>query len=183
VPIERLSVAERLDGDELAFVRDKSASTSEELSRTLQLLAWARQDLVKALKGATEDELDWVDPTRSLPRWAWWRSARQMAWHIAITESVYYLSRLGVRPPEPFASLTAPLPAPNTPDLLDLLDRSGAHVRRELPELPLDLSCEHDAEIWTTTKVLRRLAWHERSENEIVDQLLTSARAVLEMRK
>lgn len=176
-PITEASVVERLNGDELAFARDKDAATSEHLSRTLKHLAWARQDLVKLLETATEEELDWDDPSRSLPHWAWWRSARQMAWHIAITESAYYLSRLGIRPPEPFSSLRSPLPAPSTAELLDLLSSSSAHVRHALQEIPLDLYREHDAEVWTTTKVLRRLAWHERSETDVVRQLLTDAKA------
>lgn len=99
-----------------------------------------------------------------------------MIWHIAITETRYYLARLGVESPEPFRSLRRPLPAPPTAELLGALERSAGHVRRTLPTLPRDLFREADGEQWTTTKVLRRLAWHERSELDVVRTLLTGAR-------
>jgi hypothetical protein len=68
------------------------------------------------------------------------------------TESRYYLPCLG-------------LPArPAEPDLLAELAASAEHMCRVVATMPADLIRRHEHETWTTTKVLRRLAWHERSE-------------------
>jgi hypothetical protein len=75
-----------------------------------------------------------------------------MAWHLADTESRYYLPSLG-------------LPArPRLPDLLDELVASGEHMRETIRVLPPDLTRTERGEVWTTTKLLRRLAWHEPAE-------------------
>ena len=75
-----------------------------------------------------------------------------MAWHLADTESRYYLPSLG-------------LPSrPRLPDLPDELAASAAHVRRTLLAAPPDLIRTDAGETLTTTKLLRRLAWHEPAE-------------------
>jgi hypothetical protein len=43
-------------------------------------------------------------------------------------------------------------------------DRIGRDVRRTLRTVPPDLYRTDHGQTWTTTKVLRRLAWHEPSE-------------------
>lgn len=172
--VERQPAAE-----EGAFDFERAPATTEERQRTLELYRWAREDLVGLIKSASEPELDWVDQSRRLPDWAWWSTARQMAWHCAITESCYYLGRVGVSRPEPFAELTTPLPAPSTPVLLELLAVSQAHVERWIDQLPSDVIVMSDGEVWTTRKVLRRLAGHERAENDITAALLQKARSAL----
>lgn len=164
-PVADSSVAERVHGDERAFDRDRVPAREDELERTLQILEWARAELVHLLEDATDAELDYDDPERHLPAWATWRTPRQMAWHIVDTESRYYLPALGIEPP------------PRADDLWEELERSTAHVRRVLPTLPPDLSAEHSDQVWTTTKVLRRLAWHERGELDVMRELLDRARA------
>ncbi len=91
-----------------------------------------------------------------------------MAWHIADTESRYYLPQLD-------------LPAlPKGVDLLDELHRSYEYVRETLTRLAPDRHRVTDTgEEWTTVKVLRRLAWHERSELITMCRLLERARATL----
>jgi hypothetical protein len=75
-----------------------------------------------------------------------------MAWHVADTESRYYLPRLG-------------LPSrPREADLLPELQRSAAHVHAAVRRVAPALLRRSDGEVWTTTKLLRRLAWHERGE-------------------
>jgi hypothetical protein len=49
-------------------------------------------------------------------------------------------------------------------DLLDELAASADHVRRTLLATPPDLIRTAAGETWTTTKLLRRLTWHEPSE-------------------
>lgn len=173
-------VAERQPShDEDAFDFERLPATSAERERTLELYGWARADLLRLLEDATDDELDWVDPARCLPSWAWWHTARQMAWHCAITESCYYLGRVGVPRPEPFSELARPLPAPDTQTLLELLAVSSDHVHQWIECLEPDIEVVAADEVWTTRKVLRRLAGHERAENEVTADLLRSARSAL----
>ncbi|GBE24479.1 hypothetical protein BMS3Bbin02_00751 [bacterium BMS3Bbin02] len=160
-------VVERIRGDEQAFAEDRLPATGGEIDRTLEILASARCDLVALLESATEQELDWIDPERRMPDWATWRTVRLMAWHVADTESRYYLASLGVEPPD------------NPSDLNQWLACSASHVRSALPTLPTDRVVEGGGEVWTTRKVLRRLAWHERGEVDAMRALLKKAQALL----
>jgi hypothetical protein len=87
-----------------------------------------------------------------------------MAWHVADTESRYYLPALG-------------LPTrPREADLLEELRRSGAHVRAAVTAAAPALVRRSRGEVWTTTKLLRRLAWHERGELVVMRRLAERAR-------
>lgn len=145
-------VAERIHGDEQAFARDLEPATEAEVWATLQTLTAARRDLLALLDGVSDAVLDWDDPARELPGWASWRTLRQMARHIADTESRSYLPALG-------------LPGrPRVPDLKAELAASAAHVRATVLAMPRDAVRQADGERWTSVKLLRRLAWHERGE-------------------
>lgn len=163
--LDGVEVAEQVHGDERAFALDREPATTDELERTVTILRWARAELEELLAGCTAAELDWDDPDRQMPSWARWRTLRQMGWHIADTESRYYLAALGVRPPERSADLT------------DELRQSHQHVLRALPQLRRGLAvATADGATWTTRKVLRRLAWHERSELDAMRRLRVRAR-------
>lgn len=87
-----------------------------------------------------------------------------MAWHVADTESRYYLPSLG-------------LPSrPGLPDLLDELAASAAHVRRVIADAAPDLVRTDSGGTWTTTKLLRRLAWHEPAELQTMHALAEAGR-------
>jgi hypothetical protein len=61
-------------------------------------------------------------------------------------------------------------------DLVTELEESGVHVRRVVSRMAPDLasaSAQHGS--WTTVKVLRRLAWHERGELEVLERLVEAA--------
>lgn len=175
-----VEVVERTsDIGEGTFAFDRLPATAEERERTIELHGWARADLVTMIAGATEAELDWDAPERTLP-YGWWRTARGMAWHCLITETRYYLGRLGVEPPEPFATLQDPFLFPATSRLLELCEVAADHVRRSVLSIAADLDVSADEERWTTRKALRRLAAHEREENDVTRWLL--ARARLEVR-
>jgi hypothetical protein len=166
-PVDSFTVAERIHGDELAFDRDRRPATPDEVAMTQSLLAAARDATVRLVTSASEAELDWADPARRLPDWAGWRTPRQLAWHIADTESRYYLAGLGVEP------------RPRAADLLTELRESHVHVRTTLRELPPDLVHHRNRKEWTTVKVLRRLAWHETGELVVLQRLLARARFAL----
>ena len=145
-------VVERVVGDERAFSADRRPATPAQRDATLAILARARAETVALIAGTPDEVLDRDDPDRVLPAFASWRTLRQMAWHLADTESRYYLPSLG-------------LPArPRLPDLVDELAASADHVRRSVLAAPPDLVRTEAGETWTTTKLLRRLAWHEASE-------------------
>ncbi len=156
----RLEVAERIRGDEQAFQRDRAAVEDVELERTLEILGRVRAETVDLLRSVPPDKLDAEDLQRSLPSFANWRTLRQMAWHIADTESRYYLPAAG-------------LPAkPRSDDLFAELGESAAHVQRQLRSMPADLLVEARGEVWTAVKLLRRLAWHERGELAVMRGML-----------
>jgi hypothetical protein len=99
-----------------------------------------------------------------LPPWASWRTLRQMAWHVADTESRYYLPRLGLAG------------RPREADLLGELQRSAEHVRAAVSSVAPTRLRRSGGEVWTTTKLLRRLAWHERGELVVMRQLAERVR-------
>ncbi len=157
-------VVERIVGDEHAFQRDRLPATEAETARTVEILRSVRPRTIRMVDSATPVELDWRDPERRLPSWARWHSLRQMAWHLADTESRYYLPSLGERP------------LPRGGDLLTELAVSHRHVLATIAALPPDRIVRRDGEEWTTVKLLRRLAWHERGELRVMARLLRRAR-------
>lgn len=159
-----LVVTERIAGNELAFRRDERPATDEERAATLAILAATRRETLALLASSPPAVLDFDDPERVLPAWAWWRTLREMGWHLAETESRYYLPSVG-------------LPArPAEPDLTDELIASARHVAATVSTMPADLIRRHNGKVWTATKVLRRLAWHERSELVAMRRLAGRAR-------
>lgn len=162
-----LRVVERVSGDERVFGRDKFPATDQEREATARILKSTRSDTIALLESATDAELDYDDPDRVLPAWATWRTLRQMGWHIADTESRYYLPSLGV-----------PSPA-RADELMEELRQSLEHTLHAIESLPADTYVETGDEEWTTTKLLRRLAWHERSELVAMRELLARTRKML----
>jgi hypothetical protein len=157
-------VVERIHGDEQAFQRDHQPATASERAQTLGILSAARQQTLALVSACPDPVLDWDDPQRVLPPWAWWRTLRQLAWHVADTESRYYLPRLGLAG------------RPREADLLVELQRSAAHVQAAVSSVAPALLRRSDSEVWTTTKLLRRLAWHERGELVVMRRLAEQAR-------
>jgi hypothetical protein len=161
---QQAAVVERIHGDEQAFRRDHQPATSIERTQTLAILSAVRQHTLALISACPDSVLDWDDPERVLPRWATWRTLRQMAWHVADTESRYYLPALG-------------LPSrPREGDLGSELRRSAAHVRAAVRSMAPALVRRSRGEVWTTTKLLRRLAWHERGELVVMQRLAERAR-------
>lgn len=163
-----LVVAEHLTGDERAFVRDHRPCTDEERQATLAILAECRRRTRDLVQASPDELLDWDDPDRALPRYATWRSLRELAWHVVDTESRYYLPMAGLGYHE------------RAGDLRTELDRSAARVRAVVETMPPDLvRTTDDGTVWTSTKVLRRLAWHERGELAVMESLAARARRAL----
>lgn len=158
-----MEVAERISGDEQAFERDRKPATPTERAATAEILSASRRRTLDLLAAADERVLDFDDPDRVLPAWARWRTVRQMAWHVADTESRYYLPCLGMSSRD------------RESDVITELTVSGERVLDAVWTMPSDVVRVDRGEVWTTTKVLRRLAWHERSELLTMERLVTAA--------
>lgn len=163
-PRAELLVAERVEGDEQAFNRDRVPCTEGERRATLEILRQIRPQTVALLRSCSAAELEWDDPERVLPSFAGWRTLGQMGWHIADTESRYYLPCLGLGYRE------------RAEELFVELERSAEHVRTVIEVMPGDLAVEGEQGSWTSVKVLRRLAWHERGELAVMREMLSRAR-------
>lgn len=163
-----LEVVERVgraaSGDETVFRRDRLPASEAEREETLAILERARARTLELVRAAPPTVLAYRDPDRVLPPYAWWHTVGQIALHIADTESRYYLPQLGL-PARERAS-----------DLVTELEESGAHVRRVVSRMEPDLAATSDRHgSWTSVKVLRRLAWHERAELDVLTGLVEQA--------
>jgi hypothetical protein len=163
-----LEVVERVDraksGEETVFDRDRVPASEAEREVTLAILERMRARTLELVRGAPTSVLSYRDQHRTLPPHAWWHTVGQLALHIADTESRYYLPLLGL-PARERAS-----------DLVTELEESGAHVRRVVAQMAPDLAATSDRHgSWTTVKVLRRLAWHERGELDVLTRLVEAA--------
>lgn len=163
-PLDHSEIVERIHGDEQAFARDRQPATDAELEATTTILDRARRDLSDLVHDCSDAELDFDDPQRELPAWATWRTLRQMAWHVVDTESRYYLAVLGFDPTKRAANLP------------EELQRSHEHVLTVLRSIDPGHRVRRGEQRWTTRKVLRRLAWHERAELDAMYQLRERAR-------
>lgn len=112
----RCEVVERVYGDEQAFARDHLPAIAAERDATLAELSRARSQTVELIRASPPRVLDWDDSSRQLPSWACWRTLRQMSWHLADTESRYYLPMLGL------------VSRPRAADLITELNASAAYV-------------------------------------------------------
>lgn len=161
------TIAELIEGDEQAFSRDHRPAEDRELALTLEILTEQRRRAITLLDSLDDATLDYDDPERIMPTWASWRTIRQTLWHLCDTESRYYLPSTGLPSRVPVADLRAEL----------IL--SHQHVVNVLMDLPRDLVRPEGGEVWTSTKLLRRLAWHERGELDALDDLLARPRGAL----
>jgi hypothetical protein len=170
---DKLIVVERIYGDEPTFARDHVPATDTERSATLSAVTAARagtRALLAACRTAGSEVLEFDNPARVLPSWAGWRTLSAMFWHVADTECRYYFPGLG-------------LPSrPRADDLDTELDDCSAYVHATVRDMPGDLVHRHRDEEWTSTKVLRRLAWHERGELRAMRDLAMANAALLGLR-
>lgn len=159
--IHELVVVEHVRGDEQAFQADFIPATGQQREATLRILTESRASTLALLASCSDAVLDYDDPDRHLPSWASWRTLRQMFWHLADVESRYYLPSLGLPGREPEAELREELLA------------SGDYLSQVIRTVPADLAHVEKGEVWTSTKLLRRVAWHERSELKTMRRLAT----------
>ena len=157
-----LEVDEVIYGDERAFSRDLEPATAGERASTLTILEQSRDRTFDLMLSATEDDLDRPldagDQSHNP-----WKTARELAWHFADVESRVLIPALGLRP------------RPREEALLDELRSSHNAVMEAVAKLPEALiTVTPSGSEWTSVKVLRRLAWHERQHLARLEQLLAN---------
>jgi hypothetical protein len=145
-------VVEHIHGDEQAFVRDFAELERWMPSVTVAILERARAETTALVADAPNSALDAAVQGFRRPPWARWNTARDVAWHVVDCESRYYVPSLGLEP------------KPRAGTLLAELEESAAFVRAVVSDLPPDIVNRTGEEVWTSVKLLRRLAWHERAE-------------------
>lgn len=148
---------------EQVFTADLLPATDEQIAATSEALRHERALTTALISRASAQQLDAVDDDVAQPSWMRWRTAAAVAWHIADTESRHYMRLLG-------AGERAAVP-----DLLVELEQSGAWIQDRLRTIPRSAVMQHRTETWTTVKVLRRLAWHERVESVFLRRRLQAA--------
>jgi hypothetical protein len=161
---QHVVVVERIHGDEQAFGRDHQPATAGERAQTLAILSAARQQTLALIRlprcGVGLGRSPAGAPAVGIVAHA---SPDGLA-RGRHTESRYYLPRLGLAG------------RPREADLLGELQRSAAHVQAAVRSVAPALLRRSDGEVWTTTKLLRRLAWHERGEVVVMRRLAERAR-------
>ncbi len=122
----------------------------------LQLLQWTRQDLLKVIQSATQEQLS-KPITGEVSG-----SLAGIIKHIAGAENWY------------FGQLDFALDRPQLPDdPLDMLKAVRANTRAQLVKLTGDERITKNCdEMWSARKVIRRTLWHERDHTQHIAHLL-----------
>jgi hypothetical protein len=145
-------------GDEINawFRHDWKPLTEREVERGLALLDWTRADLLAAVQGLSDADMDTL-----LPDQHW--SIRGILGHVGGAEW-WYLDRLRLAlpralvPEDPFERLRVV-----RIHMRETLSRSAGS--REVVGT--------EGEFWSPRKMLRRAVWHERDHTQHIDQLRT----------
>jgi hypothetical protein len=139
------------------FRHDWKPLSQLEIQRGLQLLEWSRADLLEAVTGLSDAQLDAPHPGE---RW----SIRGVLNHVASAE-YYYLQRMDLAgpalQPDPHADPLAQLGAVR--GLFESCLPGLAGSRQVLGK---------EGEFWSPRKLLRRAIWHERDHTGHIYKLL-----------
>lgn len=137
------------------FLHDWKPLTNEDVERGLNLLSWSREDLLAAVRGLDQEQLE-----RAYPGERW--SIAGILAHVGGAEW-WYQDRLGLIFPR------GEVP----PDPFERLEVVRAHLVQLLPTLVGSRQVVGtDGEFWSPRKMLRRAVWHERDHTEHIGKLL-----------
>lgn len=141
------------------FQHDERPLTGVEVEQAAQLLSWSRADLLQAVNGLSEAELDQTFPGE---RW----SIRGILKHVGGAEW-WYLHRLNLT-----RLVRADVPA----DAFERLDVVRAELEQRLPELiGMERMTRPDGECWSPRKLIRRAIVHELDHIGHIYRLLISS--------
>ncbi|MFD1713732.1 DinB family protein [Amnibacterium flavum] len=156
-----IELEEQVDDFDPSFARDLEPATPGERATTMEILERARARTLELVENAEwwqlsrpSNEVPDIDPLG-------YASAGDLVRAFADKESRVYLPALGFEPREPL------------PDLVDELEASHEHVMRVVASLPdVLISVTPDGGEWTSVKLLRMLAWHERAHLGLLEALM-----------
>jgi len=136
--------------------------TKKDVTRTLRLMNYSREDLLKLASDLSNECLDWPPPNKP-------RTIRNCLRHIAYVEP-WYITRLNVD-----------LPSRYPRNVFDMLHDTRKAVVDYLKSMPRDkmqgiFQTKKDpspiCNLWTARKVLRRLVDHERLHTKYIEKVL-----------
>lgn len=138
------------------FLCDGEPLNGTDIERSFKLLDWSRQDLLRVVKGLSDQQLNEEHPGE---RW----SINGILLHVAHAEW-WYQERVG----SPFPEHEDDLPS-DPPACLELV---RAHFSSMLPKLEgVHQALDVEGEIWSPRKMLRRALWHERDHTQHIRKL------------
>jgi hypothetical protein len=137
------------------FQHDWKPLSADDIEHALNLLAWTRADLLKAIEQLSPEKLDQTYPNE---RW----SINGILKHIGGAEW-WYMDRLGRAFPQS--------DVPKAPQ--ERLEKVRATFVELLPKLEgVKQVVGVEGEFWSPRKVLRRALWHERDHIEHIRKLI-----------
>ena len=148
------------------FWSEVSPIIKKDVTRTLCLMKYSREDLLKLVSGLSNECLDWLPPDKP-------RTIRNCLRHIAYVEP-WYITRLNVN-----------LPSRYPRNVFDMLNHTRKTVADYLKDMPRDkmgeiFQPEKDpspiCNLWTARKVLRRLVDHERLHTRYIEKVVQTYR-------
>lgn len=156
------TVAERIEGDEKSFAQDRLPATIQQRLWTRTILLAQHNRAIRLLHTIPAQALDFDDPNQQIASYATWRTPRLVFWHIADTESRYYIPRCGLPDRD------------RLPDLEQELVASHAYAMNVIDSIDAEVDAVTGHEEWTSVKLLRRLAYHERVELDIIEAMVSA---------
>lgn len=141
------------------FKTDWIPVSEEDLEHAMQILTWARMDMLTLVSNLSDEALDRQYPDEKM-------SIREILGHIGRAEW-WLMDRLGRAHAEEL------LPS----DPIERYQKERAEMMVTLTELvDLHQVVGKDGEFWSPRKVLRRLCWHERDHYQHIQRLLDPLR-------
>jgi predicted RNase H-like HicB family nuclease len=134
----------------------------DDIARTLELMEYSREDLLKLVQGLDEEVLNWHPPGEP-------RTIENCLRHIAYVEP-WYLSRLELKLPTDYPEDVFELLSYTRRIVVDCLHNFPQEKMEGVFQPTKDPSpiCN----LWTARKVLRRLVDHERLHTRYVERVL-----------
>jgi len=144
------------------FWSEVAPITKKDIAKTIRLMTYSREDLLKLVSNLSNEYLDWLPPGKP-------RTIRNCLRHIAYVEP-WYITRLNID-----------LPSTYPRNVFKMLDYTRKIVVDQLRSLPRDkkrgiFQPKKDSSpicnLWTARKVLRRLVDHERLHTKYIEKVL-----------
>jgi predicted RNase H-like HicB family nuclease len=144
------------------FWSEVSPITREDIVRTLQLMRYSREDLLKIVSDLSKDCLNWRPPDEP-------RTIGNCLRHIAYVEP-WYMNRLNIDLPCEYPRNVFKLLDSTRKAVDDCLEHFPREKMRGVFQPTKDRSST--CNLWTSRKVLRRLVDHERLHTKYIERIL-----------